>query len=498
MKLSYKNPYLIGGVIVIVVAAIWWNQTHKTASTAAPVTASAEKGTLVQSVSGSGTLAAKIQADISSAAYGRITSVLMKNNDIVKADQPLFQVQSLATNEDKAKALASYLSAQDSYNQSLTKITSLNGTLTSAQQSLQDAQKNEKIAGSSLTSAQLAYSKSSVDAKATNLSAQQSVYSAGTAQDKASTDNEQASADLQSQQAQIGLKSSALSAQKSVTDALNALQQAQRDAASIKLKTQASQDAYTVAQANVNNQQTSIAAARANLTASSIAYQMTTNQVVTAPVGGKIVNMNLIPGQIVGTSNSSSSTSSSTTPATLFSIIDFTSMRATIAISEVDISNVTLGQIATVTFDALPDKTFTGTVSNVNAIGTTTQGVTTYSIEITLDSVTPDLKPGMTANASIVTNKKENVILVPSTAVQTVGGQSVVQIMKNNTAQTVPVTVGDSNDSETEIVSGVSAGDMVVTNPTTAPSTQSSANRGGLNLFGGGGGAARGGARFGG
>lgn len=495
MKLSYKNPYLVGGVVVVIIGIIWWAQSNKP-STATPMTASAEKGTLVQSVSGSGTLSAKIQADISSAAYGRITSVVIKNNDIVQADQPLFQVQSLATDADKAKALASYLSAQDSYNQSVTKITSLQGTLISAQQLLQDAQKNEKITVSSLASAQLAYSKSNIDAKTTNLSAQQSVYSAGTAQDKASTTNEQASANLQSQQAQIGLKSSSLSAKKSVNDALNTLQQAQRDEASIKLKTQSAQDSFTVAQANLNNQQTSIAAAQANLTTTRIAYQMTTNQVVTAPVGGKIVNMNLVPGQIVGTSNSSSSTSSSTTPATLFSIIDFTSMRPTIAISEVDISNVALGQIATVTFDALPDKTFTGTVSNVNAVGTTTQGVTTYSIEIILDSITQDIKPGMTTNASIVTNKKENVILVPSTAVQTIGGQSVVQVMKNATAQPVDVTTGDSNDSEIEIVSGISAGDMVVTNPTAATTTKSSSN-GGFSVFGGGGGA-RGGTRIGG
>ncbi|HSX24526.1 MAG TPA: efflux RND transporter periplasmic adaptor subunit [Candidatus Andersenbacteria bacterium] len=495
MKLSYKNPYVIGGIILIAVVGIWWFNTSKKTPTAAVITAPAEKGTLVESVSGSGSLTAKIQADISSATYGRVTNVFVKNNDVVQADQPLVQVQSLATDEDKAKALASYLSAQDSYNQSRVKLTSLQGTLTSAQQALQDAQKNEKIAATSLASAQLTYNKSTIDAKSTNLSAQQSVYNAGVAQDKASTDNEQAAANLQSEQAQLGLKSSALDAKKTTTDAQSTLQQAQRDEASIALKTQAAQDAYSVAQANLSNQQTSIQAAAANLNASRISYQILTNQAITAPVAGKIVNMNLIPGQIVGSSNSSSSTSSSTTPPTLFSIIDFSSMRATIAISEVDISNVSLGQITTVTFDALPDKTFTGTVSNVNAVGTTTQGVTTYSVEITLDAITPELKPGMTVNASIITNKKQNVVLVPSTAVQTQGGQSVVEIVKNGTTQGVPVTVGDSNDSETEIVSGVNAGDAVVTNPTTTTSSTSN-TRGGFSLFGGGG--ARGGIRPGG
>ena len=495
MKFSYKNPYLIGAVVIVVVGGIWWLNSSKSTTALPLTTAPAQQGTLVQSVSGSGSLDAKIQADISSATYGRVTNVLVKNGDIAKADQPLVQVQSLATPQDLAKGLATYLSAQDSYNQAVTKLTSLQGSLTSAQQSLQDAQKNETITASALTSAQIAYSKSSVDAKTTNLSAQQSVYSAGTAQDKASTDNEQSAADLQAQQAQLGLKSSSLSAKKSVNDALNTLQQAQRDEASIKLKTQSAQDAFTVAQANLDNQNTSIAAARANLNAAKIAYQILTSQPITAPVGGTVVNMNLIPGQIVGTSNSS--TASTTTPPTLFSVIDYNSMRVSVAMSEVDISSVKLGQIATVTFDALPDSTFTGKVTYVASIGTTTQGVTTYDVEITLDAITPALKPGMSASANIITSTTENAIIVPSTAVQTVGGQSVVQVVKNGKTTSVPVTIGASNDSETQITKGISVDDAVVTNPTTSATATTSSNRGGFSLFGGGGGA-RGGTRIGG
>lgn len=489
MKLSYKNPYVIGGVVVIVIAGIWWANSSNKKTTATPITQQAETGTLVQSVSGSGTLVPSIQATVPIPTYGRVTSLFVKDGDMVKADQPMLTVHSLASAQDKAKGLATLLSSQDAYNQAITKLTSLNQALTSSQQALQDAQKNETIQANTVTSAQTAYSKSLIDAKTTANSAQQNVYNAGAAQDKASTNNEQNAADLGAQNAQLGLKSSALSAKSSTIDAKNNLLQAQRDEASIKLKTQAANLAHQVAQANLNNQQVSVQAAQANLTVARLAYQMLTDQTVTAPVAGQIVNMDLVPGQIIdnGSSNTNTSAISTTTSGSLFSIIDYSSMRAVVSVSEVDVASVKIGQIATITLDALPDLTLTGTVATVNAVGTTTQGVTTYTVSIALDSIPKQVAPGMTANASIVTATKENIVMVPSTAIQSQGGQNTVQILKNGVVQTVPVTTGISNDSDTEIQSGINAGDAVVTNPTTNTTTTTTrGGNAGFSLFGGG------------
>jgi multidrug efflux pump subunit AcrA (membrane-fusion protein) len=88
----------------------------------------------------------------------------------------------------------------------------------------------------------------------------------------------------------------------------------------------------------------------------------------------------------------------------------------------------------------------------------------------------------MAVNAKIITNVKDNVLLVPSTAVQTTNGQSTVRILKNGQLQTVAVTTGDSNDTDTEIMSGLSEGDTVVTSIV----TQSTGSRATSSPFSGG------------
>jgi multidrug efflux pump subunit AcrA (membrane-fusion protein) len=107
----------------------------------------------------------------------------------------------------------------------------------------------------------------------------------------------------------------------------------------------------------------------------------------------------------------------------------------------------------------------------------------------------------MAVDASIITTVKDNVILVPSAAVQTSTstGQSTVCIMKNGAVSTVNVTVGASNDTQTEIDSGVSENDTVVTGTTTTAGTTSTGTTSIFSTLGGrGGGAAIRGAATGG
>jgi multidrug efflux pump subunit AcrA (membrane-fusion protein) len=132
-------------------------------------------------------------------------------------------------------------------------------------------------------------------------------------------------------------------------------------------------------------------------------------------------------------------------------------------LSEIDVSRVEVGQKVTVTVDSIQNKTFTGSVVGVNRIGQTSSGVTQYPSIVRLDTAPIELLPGMAVTASIVTNRKDGVITVPSNAVTTQNGESVVRIQANGKEQTVPVTVGIASDTETEIISGVSEGDQVIT-----------------------------------
>ncbi len=161
---------------------------------------------------------------------------------------------------------------------------------------------------------------------------------------------------------------------------------------------------------------------------------------------------------------------------------------ATFNVSETDISSLKIGEEATVTLDATGNKTFAGKVATVDNIGSVTSGVTNYKVLITFDSEAPGVLPNMAASAKIITNVKNDVVLVPSAAVQTTGGQTTVRVMKNGNPVSVPVEVGDSNDTQTEIVSGVNDGDTVVTGVTNARTTTGTS--GAVSPFGGGGGGA--------
>jgi len=148
---------------------------------------------------------------------------------------------------------------------------------------------------------------------------------------------------------------------------------------------------------------------------------------------------------------------------------------ATISLNEVDIAKIKVGQKANLTFDAVDGLNITGSVSQVDALGTVSQGVVSYNVQITFDVQDSRIKPGMSTSVNIILSSKPDVLMVPSNAVKIQGGASYVQILVNGAPQRKDVTVGDSNDTMTEIVSGVSEGDSVVTQTITTAAGSSAA-----------------------
>jgi macrolide-specific efflux system membrane fusion protein len=177
---------------------------------------------------------------------------------------------------------------------------------------------------------------------------------------------------------------------------------------------------------------------------------------------------------------------------------DLNTLKAVVTVNEVDVPNVSIGQKATLTFDAIPGFTTTGKVEKMDSIGTVAQGVVTYNVTIGFGSIDSRIKPQMSVTAAIITDVKQNVLIVPNSAIKSQGGNSYVQVLNSgNTPKQVNVEVGAANNTESEIVSGVGAGDKVVTqtiNPS-ATSTTTATSSNGLRLPGLGGGGRPGGAR---
>ncbi len=160
-------------------------------------------------------------------------------------------------------------------------------------------------------------------------------------------------------------------------------------------------------------------------------------------------------------------------------------------LTEIDVPKVTIGDKTTVTFDALSGKTFAGKVISIDTVGTVTSGVTNYPAVIALDTANTQILPNMSATANIITATKDNVMLIPSSAVQTQNDVSAVRVMKNGKVSEVTVEIGLSSDTQTEIVSGITEGDTVVSSVT--QSTGSSTSQTGQSPFGIFGGGQRGG-----
>lgn len=169
---------------------------------------------------------------------------------------------------------------------------------------------------------------------------------------------------------------------------------------------------------------------------------------------------------------------------------------AELSLNEVDAAKIALGDKATLTFDAIDGLSLTGSVAEINTIGTVTQGVVSYTIKIAFDSQDVRMKPGMTVNAAIITAEHQDVLMVPASAVKQQNGASIVQVFdppltdtggsQGNVSSILPqpvgVVAGISDDTNTEIISGLSLGQQVVAR--TVSGTTATAVSSAPSLFG--------------
>lgn len=242
-------------------------------------------------------------------------------------------------------------------------------------------------------------------------------------------------------------------------------------------------DNWLAAEAKYKNQQGVIAQAQASLTSSWNSYQAV-SPLVTAPIAGRVEDITLVLGMVITGQTTSSGNS---TAQILATIKTESAPIVTFNLAEVDVTKVKADKKVTITLDALPDKTFTGKVVGVDKTGIVSQGVTNYPTTIQFDTNAPDVLTNMSATGNIILEAKNDVLTVPTTAVQTNNGQSFVRVLKNGQVTQVAVETGIASDSETEIVSGVGEGDEIITSMTTL-STSTGTGTSPFSSFGGRGG----------
>jgi HlyD family secretion protein len=140
-------------------------------------------------------------------------------------------------------------------------------------------------------------------------------------------------------------------------------------------------------------------------------------------------------------------------------------MQLAIQVDELDLPNIKTGQKAEVRVDAIPGKVLSGEVSQVSTVGTTTSGVTSYDVVITVNNTDKsELKYGMTATAEILFQDKKDVLVLPIQAMQTQGGKRYVTLQKPDGTfeEKHEVKIGLSSKTGVEVTEGLNAGDKVV------------------------------------
>ena len=183
---------------------------------------------------------------------------------------------------------------------------------------------------------------------------------------------------------------------------------------------------------------------------------------VTSPITGTVVEKTVKAGDNVGTGSNSNNT--------LCIIYDLMYLEMTLNIDELDIDNVEVGQTVNVTSDAKAGQTYTGVVTKVSMVGTTSGGTTTYPVTVRIDD-TDGLRPGMNVDAEIVLSSADGVLAIPSLAVNrgdtvlvTSDSPSAANALEQEAPEGyayVQVTTGISDDSYIEITSGLQEGDAV-------------------------------------
>ncbi|HYO87557.1 MAG TPA: efflux RND transporter periplasmic adaptor subunit, partial [Candidatus Limnocylindrales bacterium] len=198
-----------------------------------------------------------------------------------------------------------------------------------------------------------------------------------------------------------------------------------------------------------------------------------------APFSGLIAEQSLTVGMLPSTGS--------------ITLIDTSTFTLDVSIAEADVASVALGQKVTLSVQALPDAELTGTITHIDLIpGASTSGLVTYGATITLDPA-PEvaLRPGMSATASIILEQLDDVLLLPTRFLRTneqTGATTVMVRAADGTITEVTVTVGARGASETEIASGLIAGQTVVLVVDTSIAEDAAAGGLGFGLMGGAGG----------
>lgn len=374
-------------VIFGIVGSISYSLFSTKKSTTQYQTGTVERGMLIVSVTGSGTVSSANNTNITTQATGVVSKLYVKDGDSVKSGDKIMEIDlDLDGKQTESQALSSYQSAKNNYD---------------------SAQANMYSMQSSMF---------------TNWDNFMKIAQNGTYQYEDGTPN-------------------------NINRSLPEFHIAN--------------DNWLAAEAKYKIQQNVVYQSQTSLNSAWSAYQKASSTVY-APISGTISGLALQLGSVINSNASSQNSNISNTK--IANVKTNATPIVSLNLTEIDVPKVTIGDRATIMLDAYPDKTFTGKVVSIDTVGSIASGVSTYPTVIKLDTDTTMILPNMAVSANIITERKNDILIVPTSSIQqNADGTSYVQVMKNGKISDVAVETGLSSDTQTEIRAGLSEGETVIT-----------------------------------
>ena len=466
-KIFAKKKVWIPIVVVLIIAAVVvfvlpMLTAGQAAANSPYQTAPLSRGSLTATVGATGTIRAKQTAVLNWETSGTVESIDVKVGDSVAKDEHLASLAQTSLSQQIILAQADLVTAK----RNLENLEKSNLSTSQAEQALAVAQKNLDDARDKKDSKKFTKADQSViDAAYANyILAKEELEDVQADYDgtrwKAEDDPVRAAATAK-YTAALKKRDTALANYNYAKSYPDELEQAEIDAnlALAESKVKDAQREYDRLKSGADPED--IAAAKARVAAIEATLK---SAYIEAPFAGTVTDAKSKVGDQV----------SMTT--TGFRIDDLSHLYADIDVTEVDINRVKTGQDVTLTFDAIPDKTYNGIVTEVGAVGTSVQGVVNFMVTVEITDGDENVRPGMTSAVNIVVNQLDDILLVPNRAVRLKEGDRVVYVLKNGVPTPVNVTIGASSDTSSEYLSGdLKEGDLIVLNPPT------------MNMFGPGG-----------
>jgi HlyD family secretion protein len=450
-KINKKLFYYGGAALVLALIFLFSQLRKNTSNNNSLLTATVEKGELVATVGGTGKVEANKSATLGWKTSGNVSKVYVENGGSITSGDILAELSQTSLPQNVILAQADLVEAKRNLETVMESDTQRSQTyldLLDAEENLQDAQDdidhwNYKNADQKIVD----------QARAGFIAAEENL--------------KQVKAELQSLDSDTNDAELQI-VQTKVDEAQLARDKALRNLSFILGKTYNTEVAedfanYDLAKAKLEDVQREwdrlkdgqnkddILAAQAKVTAAESVAGMAN---LSAPFDGTITSVMTKEGDEVNAGTSA------------FRIDDLSKFYIEVDIPEIDINRIQIGQEAEFTFDSLLDKTYHGTVVEVAGAGTESQGETNFTIKLLVSDADENIMPGMTASVSITVLKLEDTLIVPTRAIRLEDGEVVVYVQRNGSIERIPVEIGSSSDSDTQILSGdIAEGDTLVLNP---------------------------------